>query len=65
MKHDWERAALCIYCATWCPNCNDCTCPGNGWKKYALSNCPGFDTHAGYDRPHKPERKRSEGRVER
>ncbi len=53
MRHDWERAALCLYCHRWCRHCNDCVCPGNGWTRYASSNCPGFDTEAGQLRPPK------------
>jgi hypothetical protein len=51
--HDWEPAAYCLYCGTWCPRCNDCTCPGAGWSRYANSSCPGFDTKAGNLRPSK------------
>ena len=52
MRHDWQKnVGLCGYCHTWCPQCNDCTCPGKGWKRYASSSCPGFDTEAGRLRP--------------
>lgn len=51
MRHSWERSGLCSYCGKWCPHCNDCTCPGKGWTRYAATGCPGFDTQAGQLRP--------------
>lgn len=53
MRHDWQPSALCLYCGKWCPQCNDCTCPAKGWTRYVNSNCPGFDTLAGFRRPRK------------
>lgn len=58
MRHEWERAGLCLYCGRWCPRCNDCMCPNNGWTRYANSACPNFDTHAGRDRPRKTRKDR-------
>jgi hypothetical protein len=53
MKHDWTPG-LCLYCGNFCTQCNDCQCPGRGWRNYAASKCPGFDTQAGWLRPPKP-----------
>jgi hypothetical protein len=50
MLHEWQNG-MCSYCGKFCSICNDCQCPGMGWTRYALSSCPGFDTHAGRDRP--------------
>lgn len=52
-RHDWTPG-LCLYCGNFCTQCNDCQCPGRGWRNYAASKCPGFDTKAGWLRPPKP-----------
>ncbi len=52
-RHIWQRVSLCVFCGWWCPTCNDCACDYNGWVRYRTTRCPGFDTRAGADRPHR------------